>query len=57
MPQYLSKHDITSARTAPDALGRQIEWVHSYVTRDRVYCFYRAPNEASEPTTVERPHA
>jgi hypothetical protein len=48
VPQYLSKHDITSARTALDELGRQIEWVHSYVTRDRVYYFYRAPNEAFE---------
>lgn len=57
MPQYLSKHDITSVRTTLDELGRQIEWVHSYVTRERVYCFYRAPNEAFEPTTVERPHA
>jgi hypothetical protein len=33
VPQYLSKHDITSARTALDELGRRIEWVHSYVTR------------------------
>jgi uncharacterized protein DUF4242 len=57
VPQSLSKHDIPSARTALDELGRQIEWVHSYVTRDRVYCFYRTPNEAFEPTTVERPHA
>ena len=57
MPQSLSKHDIPSARTALDELGRQIEWVHTYVTRDRVYCFYRAPNEAFEPTTVETPHA
>ena len=57
VPQHLSKHDIPSARPALDELGRRIEWVHSYVTRDRVYYFYRAPNEASEPTTVERPHA
>ena len=26
-------------------LGPQIQWVHSYVTDDRIYCIYRAPNE------------
>jgi hypothetical protein len=57
VPQYLSEHDITGARTALDQLGRQIEWVHSYVTRDRVYRIYRVPNEAFEPTTVEKRHA
>lgn len=27
-------------------LGPQIQWVQSYVTGDKVYCVYRAPNEA-----------
>ena len=26
-------------------LGPQIQWVHSYVTDDKVYCVYSAPNE------------
>jgi len=26
-------------------LGPQIQWVESYVTDDRVYCIYIAPNE------------
>src|SRR3954453_17133135 len=26
-------------------LGPQIQWVHSYVTDDKIYCLYRAPNE------------
>ncbi|MCH7878389.1 MAG: DUF4242 domain-containing protein [candidate division Zixibacteria bacterium] len=26
-------------------LGPQISWVHSYVTGDKVYCVYIAPNE------------
>lgn len=26
-------------------LGPQIQWVHSYVTDDKIYCIYRAPNE------------
>ena len=27
-------------------LGPQIQWVESYVTQDRIYCVYIAPNEA-----------
>ena len=26
-------------------LGPQIQWVESYVTDDKVYCVYNAPNE------------
>lgn len=26
-------------------LGPDIQWVHSYVTDDKIYCVYRAPNE------------
>ncbi len=26
-------------------LGPQIEWLHSYVTGDKIYCVYTAPNE------------
>ena len=26
-------------------LGTDIQWVHSYVTGDKVYCIYIAPNE------------
>jgi hypothetical protein len=26
-------------------LGTQIQWVHSYVTNDKIYCIYLAPNE------------
>jgi len=28
-----------------EKLGPQIQWVHSYVTGDRIYCVYIAPNE------------
>jgi hypothetical protein len=28
-------------------LGPQIQWVHSYVTGDKVYCVYIAPDEAT----------
>jgi len=27
------------------ALGPQIQWLHSYVTGDKIYCVYIAPNE------------
>jgi hypothetical protein len=27
------------------SLGPQIEWVHSYVTGDKIYCIYNAPSE------------
>ena len=26
-------------------LGSEIQWVHSYVTDDKIYCVYRAPDE------------
>lgn len=26
-------------------LGPQIQWVHSYVVDDKIYCVYNAPNE------------
>lgn len=26
-------------------MGPQIQWVHSYVTTDKIYCVYNAPNE------------
>ena len=33
-------------------IGPQIQWLHSYVTDDRLYCVYLAPDEA-----VIRDHA
>ena len=28
------------------AMGPEIQWLHSYVTGDKVYCVYLAPDEA-----------
>jgi len=28
-------------------MGPQVQWVHSYVTDDKIYCIYVAPNEAA----------
>jgi Protein of unknown function (DUF4242) len=32
---------------ALNAMGPQIQWLHSYVTEDKVYCVYLAPDEDS----------
>lgn len=34
------------------SLGHEIQWMHSYVTDDRLYCIYLAPDES-----VIREHA
>ena len=28
-------------------MGPQIQWLHSYVTEDKIYCVYLAPDETS----------
>lgn len=60
MPKYLIERDIPGAgNLSPTelqavaqkscgvlgALGPQIQWQQSYVTGDKVYCVYIAPNE------------
>lgn len=60
MPKFLIERDIPGAgKLSPqelqaisqkscsvlNALGPQIQWVESYVTPDKVYCVYIAPNE------------
>ena len=59
MPKYLIEREIPGAgKLSPDQLkaisqtscgvlsnmGPQIQWVHSYVTDDKIYCVYNAPN-------------
>ncbi len=61
MPKYVIERDIPNAgKLSPqelkgisqtscgvlNKLGPQIQWVHSYVTGDKIYCIYNAPNEA-----------
>ena len=61
MPQYVIEREIPGAHKMTDeqlrevalksigtleALGPQIQWLHSYVTEDKVYCVYVAPDEA-----------
>jgi hypothetical protein len=39
--QAISQKSCTVLRN----LGPQIQWLHSYVTGDKIYCVYLAPNE------------
>lgn len=67
MPKYVIERDIPGAgKLSPQELqaisqkscavlsklGPQIQWVQSYVTEDKVYCVYVAPN-----SEVVREHA
>ncbi len=60
MPKYVIERDIPGAGKLSskdlhaisqkscnvlNRLGPQIQWVQSYVTEDKVYCVYIAPNE------------
>jgi hypothetical protein len=60
MPKYVIERDLPGAGSlSPEQLkaisqkscgvlrnlGPQIEWLHSYVTGDKIYCVYKAPNE------------
>ncbi len=61
MPKYLIERNIPGAGRMSSAdlkaisqkscgvlrsLGSEIQWLHSYVTPDKIYCVYIAPNEA-----------
>ena len=43
-PEQLKAISQTSCGVLSD-MGPQIQWVHSYVTADKIYCIYIAPNE------------
>ena len=60
MPKYVIEREIPGAgklsaeqlkaisQTSCNVLGKmgpQINWVHSYVTEDKIYCVYIAPNK------------
>jgi hypothetical protein len=44
-PSELQAISATSCSVLRD-LGPSIQWVHSYVTDDKIYCVYNAPDEA-----------
>lgn len=60
MPQFVIERDIPGAGSLSEAqirevsirslaalkeIGPKIQWLHSYVTEDKVYCVYLAPDE------------
>ncbi|HUY81429.1 MAG TPA: DUF4242 domain-containing protein [Acidobacteriaceae bacterium] len=60
MPKYVIERDLPGAGgLTPDQLkavsqkscgvlsnlGPSIQWIHSYVTQDKIYCIYIAPDE------------
>ena len=62
MPKFVIEREIPNAGQLTDAdvlaisqkscsvlrnMGPQIQWVHSYVTDNRIFCIYIAPDEAS----------
>jgi hypothetical protein len=62
MPKYVIERDLPGAGNLSPAelqaisqkscgvlreLGGDVQWVQSYVTDDRIYCVYIAPNEAA----------
>lgn len=42
-PEQLKAISQTSCGVLQN-MGSQIQWVHSYVTTDKIYCVYNAPN-------------
>ena len=62
MPQFVIERDVPGAHNMTQAevrelarksvevlneLGPQIQWIQSYVTENKVYCIYLAPDEAT----------
>ncbi len=61
MPKFVIEREVPGAGNLTDielrelsqksvkvlkGLGPEIQWLHSYVTGDKVYCVYLAPDEA-----------
>ena len=62
MPKFVIEREIPGAGNMSDAelrevsrksvgvlkeMGPEIQWLHSYVTGDKVYCVYLAPDDAT----------
>jgi hypothetical protein len=69
MPKYIIERDIPAAGQLSEPelqqisqkscgvlrdMGPQIQWLESYVTADKIYCIYIAPDEAAVKTHAER---
>ncbi len=62
MPEFVIEREVPGAGNLTDAelqeiaktsvgvlraMGPEIKWLHSYVTGDKIYCVYLAPDEAA----------
>ena len=62
MPKFVIEREVPGAGNLSDVqlreisqksvnvlmgMGPQIQWLHSYITGDKVYCVYLAPDEAT----------
>jgi hypothetical protein len=62
LPKFVIEREVPGAGNLSDAqlreiaqksvnvlkgMGPEIHWLHSYVTADKVYCVYLAPDEAT----------
>ncbi|MGA7189029.1 MAG: DUF4242 domain-containing protein [Candidatus Acidiferrales bacterium] len=69
MPKFVIEREIPGAGNLTDAqlreaaqksvsvlkaMGTEIQWLHSYVTGDKVYCVYLAPDEATIRENAKR---
>jgi hypothetical protein len=69
MPKFVIERDIPEVgKLSPEQLkavsqtscgvlremGPQIQWVHSYVTDDKIYCVYIAPDEETVREHAQR---
>lgn len=69
MPKFVIEREITAAGKLPPQelqaisqkscnvlhdMGPQIQWVQSYVTDDKIYCVYNAPDEATVRTHAQK---
>jgi hypothetical protein len=69
MPKYVIERDIVGVGKLPrqelqaisakscsvlQSMGPKIQWVQSYVTDDKIYCVYVAPDEETVRTHAQR---
>ena len=69
MPKFVIEREIPGAGKLSEAelrevsrksvdvlkgMGPEIQWLHSYVTGDKVYCVYLAPDEATVQEHAKR---
>lgn len=69
MPKFVIEREIAGAGKLPkqesqaisrkscsvlQSMGPKVQWVHSYVTDDKIYCIYVAPDEETVRAHAQR---